>query len=196
MRRIYIIPFLFFIDLLVFCYFLYPQWLKIDNLKGNISILEQNLKNKNEYYQKIQDISAKIKNHSNQLEKIDLALPDNPSLPALFNFFQQNASANGLMVSGISGGGLSGSRGRVRASKSVSNIKKASISLNLVGQLDSLEAFLKTIELSARMIEIQNLNISLVKQSATKIGVSNSSAKENPLNLKIVLSILVPYYQK
>lgn len=129
---------------------------KYESLKSKMSergIKEANLKNKNEYYKEVSEISNELEKYSQELAKIDFALPQEISLPAMYGFFQKKASESGLVLK--SENFNSGSVQKESLTK-----KEYHFSLELSGSYTAFKNFLAILEKSAKIIEVENISFS------------------------------------
>lgn len=129
---------------------------KYESLKSKMSekrIKEVNLENKKEYYKRVSEISNELKNYSEEISKIDFALPQEISLPAMYGFFQKRASESGLVL-----------KNENFNSKSISKdnlaVKEYRFDLELAGSYSVFKNFLTILEKSAKIIEVESISFS------------------------------------
>jgi len=79
---------------------------------------------------------------------IDSALPPEPSLPNLFDYFQKAASQNGLVLTEMTPAGTVSANG----------LRETRVILVMSGSYSSFKSFLSTLENSARVIEPESIS--------------------------------------
>ncbi len=129
-------------------------WPKYQNLRvcrSNIEVKEAELQSKEEYFNQVKEISQEFEDYADALAKIASALPDNPSLPSLFDFLQTSASQTGLVLEKIELVGLA--EGKIQ------------VDCRLAGQYPDFKNFLIALENSARMVEVEEVNFESPKKS-------------------------------
>ncbi len=121
----------------------WPKYQAFQILQLNIKAKESELQSKQEYFSEVKEISKQLEEHADALAKISSALPENPSLPSLFNFLQSSASQTGLVLGEITLGGVS--QGEIL------------VTTRLVGDYPDFKKFLLALENSARIIEVEGV---------------------------------------
>lgn len=123
---------------------------KVDALKK-----ESEFRNLKESLSEIRLLSQGLEEYSNELSKIETALPLRLSLPSLINELQKTASEHGLILKSYSLGSFP---------KEESGIKEFSLSLGLSGSYSAFKDFLFVLERSSRLIELENVSFSSPEQ--------------------------------
>jgi len=162
MKRTLIIPILFFVDVLFFCYILWPKYTAWQTLGEGIKQRELSLKQSKEYLFNLQRTSGILEDYKEELGKIDSALPEKSSLPHLLHFFQKKVSENGLLLSDINQ--QTQSQAIEPEEGMAVGLKETYIGINAIGSVSSFENFLKTIEESARLVEVENISLRQEKE--------------------------------
>jgi len=126
---------------------LFKNYKNFSLLKEKILVREDELQFQEEYFQKLQNISSKLQENKNLLDKIESALPSNPETPELLAFIQKSASQSNLVLGNINLGLISSSK----------NIKQTKINFLLSGDYTGLKKFISLIENSSRLIDIGNV---------------------------------------
>jgi Tfp pilus assembly protein PilO len=153
-KRFFAIPILIFSAFLILIYLVVPQYKKFLVLQRDISQLRSDINDKNSYYAGLKDLLNEIQEYKPVLEKVDSAIPPSMFAPELLSYFQTISSDNGLLLSSI----IIGKEplleeGSVR-------VKATHLNLGLMGSLASLENFLRTIERSVKVFEVETLSFS------------------------------------
>lgn len=150
--------FIFFVAALAFSiFFVFPKYQEITDLKVRIEEKRIALQHQEEYSQSLRDLEKKLEDYKESLEKVDSALSEEPDIPSLFDFLQRAASENGLILEKT--GTFS-----VSPSKSEGEVGEAKVSFSVSGPYPSFKGFLKTLEKSARLIELERLSFSSPKE--------------------------------
>ena len=163
----------------VFCL---PEFQEMRSAQSQLELKTKELEQKKSYYQEIDILSEKLEQYPDELDVIDFALPDDFSLPFLFDFFEKIASKNGLFLKNINqtSGGRSGAVGGSAAGNgAVSSIQDSSTNLSLSGTYSSFKNFLFAIEKSARLVEVEKVSFSLPKNAAEASLDFNVTVKTN-----------------
>jgi len=162
MPKIFISLILLGLSLVLGVIFLWPRYQEINNLQIEIGYIEQEIENRDKYYQQLADISKELEKHQEELAKIDSALPSEFSAPALLKFLQKVAPENGLILTTVSSFS-------VQPSPQKADIKEIQGSLELSGSYSSLKNFLKALEKSARLIEVDSISFSTSQKKEGEI---------------------------
>lgn len=179
----------------------WPRYQDLQDLKVQAQQKKVELKNKEEYYQDLKEISAQLKSYETNLNKIKSALPSGPSIPALANFLQSISSQSGLILKNLS----YGSENTIQSSNQdaiPSSYKKLEISLSLSGSYGALKDFLSRLEKSSRIIEVKEIifvSPPNKKKPPTSKDSSDSEKKPNEetvpeVTYEFALKIRANYY--
>jgi len=133
--------------------FILPKRNSLSVLNLELSQKKLELKNFEKYYQEISETLEKLKGYQEEISKINLAIPDDPSIPSIFHFLQTSASQSGLRLADISG--LSSSK-----LSDKSKLKSWTTTLKLEGDYQAFKNFLTTLEKSVRLIKVENISLS------------------------------------
>jgi len=155
-----IIAICFLISLLLGALILWPRLQDLKKIQASLRDVSSELQYQEQYFSQLAEIQNKLGKYEEKLSKIDSALPDNPSLPALLNFLQKASAQSGLVLKGIS-------PFTVSSAGNNPNLRKTQFSLELSGSYSSFKEFLSTIEKSARLIEVENISFSAPKEGDT-----------------------------
>jgi Tfp pilus assembly protein PilO len=134
-----------------------PKYREVQFLKFQIEEKKKELEYKEEYLEELENLAARLKDYQKEWEKIESALPDQPSLPTLFYFFQKLSAQNGLILRGISFQGISPLEIK---RESPFPLQKISFSLSLSGSYSALKNFLWALQKNARLFEIEGISFS------------------------------------
>ena len=166
MNRSLIILFLLLFAIFGGVFFVVPKNKNLILLKEKIQQKIIELETKEEYFSSLYQLYQKTKDYQDSLFKVELAVPDDPELPALFDFFQKSVSQAGLVLNKIE----LISADFPRQSKQVSieeilvissktPVREIYLNLNVNGSYSAFKNFLSILERSARLIEIESINV-------------------------------------
>lgn len=164
MNRILITIISLFISFLFFVYFLFPQFVVFENLSKKVLEKENFVQKEKIYFSELKKISEKLKDYKESLDKINAAIPSQLSIASLFKFFQDKANENGVFLKSLN---------VTRASDPVAEnvvpgqeqgatsekIKESIFFFKVSGSFFAFENFLKEIERSSRMIEVEKITL-------------------------------------
>lgn len=154
---------------------LWPKYQDIQILEEKIEWKETDLETQTVYFENLENISGRLKEHQEQLSKIDSALPESLFLPEILNFIQYSASQSGLLLKDISSittiipslspqdleAGFEGEE-----IDSVNNkVKETRINLKFSGDYPSFKNFLLILEKSTRLFGFQDITFSRTEES-------------------------------
>ncbi len=159
MKRIFFIPPILFFAVVFFAYAVLPQWFSFRHIKTEALQKEQELQNRKEYFDGLAKDLAEFSGFQDSLQKIDTALPGEPEVAPLISFFNEKAVRNGLVLKAVAESQVSAMDSEINSDeiKKIQKIPAAYFTISLVGQVSAFEAFLRDIETSARLVEVQNI---------------------------------------
>lgn len=127
-----------------------PQYEDLKSLKLELERTNIDLEQKKAYYSKLDEIDQELEKHKADITKINSAIPDDPSIPALFYFIQKTASENGLSLANIAGGAVSQGQ----------QFQDISFSASLFGSYNAFKNFLGAVYKNSRLVEITSISLS------------------------------------
>jgi Tfp pilus assembly protein PilO len=151
--------FFILISALLFFLFIIPKQSSISALDLELSQKRKELESVQIYFQEILNTFEKLKSYQDQLSKIDSALPQDPSIPSIFDFFQKSSAQAGIFFENV--GPIS--------YKEEGKLKKWTTTLKLKGDYFSFKNFLSNLEKSARLIKVDKISLSLEGESLSFI---------------------------
>lgn len=128
-----------------------PRFQAFMAVQKELSVKQAELESKESYFVHLKDLQDRI-NAEDLVAKIDAAIPNDPQLPALYEFLQSLAAGSGLSLRSIAVSPspvLGGTR-----------LGRISSSLQLGGQYESLKVFLGDILRASRMSDVESVNFS------------------------------------
>lgn len=153
MERRTLISYIFLIlsSILFLFLIVWPRYYKFLELRAGVSELEKMVASYQEYFKEIENDFAQVKEKEERVRKVQSALPLDPQLPETLDFLQKVASESGLLLTKFSF--------NLKKSEN-SNVRELKISLSLSGPYENFKSFLKKVENSSRLFEIENISIS------------------------------------
>jgi len=140
--------FFLLVSVLILFLFIFPQKASLSVLNSELLQKKQEFENSNKYFQEISKALEKLKNYQEEISKIEAALPEDPSIPSLFDFLQKSSSQSGILLKNI------GSINAIEEGK----LKKWTITFQLEGNYPSFKDFLSILEKSARLIKVEKVS--------------------------------------
>lgn len=153
MSRYLIISLSFLVTITLVFLFLLPTYKEIKSFQFEINQKRMEIKNQEEKISHLNNLLEKLSQYQLELQKINLALPPNPSLPSLFKFLQEKALENSLILEDIS-------TFLITPLEEKERIKQISFEIKLSGSYFAFKNFLSSLEKSARITEIEELSFS------------------------------------
>lgn len=161
MRKTFIIPILLLGVLISATYFVLPQYQEFKRVNNQVNQMQTQVLETERYFSNLSQILESLRNYEDSLGKIESALPENPNLSALLNFFQKKSSENGLLLKNIS----TAKGGRREVKKGIlAKVEETYLNLSLSGSYLSLKGFLETLEKSSRLIGVENISVDVLKE--------------------------------
>lgn len=143
----------FVIVLIMGALVIWPEYQDFVDLGGKIEVKKNELQYNREYFQELDLIKEKLEEKKEEVAKIDSALPQERSLPSVFDFVQKISSESGLIFKSLSP--FAASR-----SEEFPEIQETRFTVVLSGAYPSFKSFLFALEKSARMIEVESISFS------------------------------------
>ncbi len=156
MNKSFAIPILFFIALLITVYLILPIVSDFSNSNKELEMREKEALAIENYYKDIHDNFNKLKEYQESLGKIDSSLPADSFMPSLFNYLQKISTENGVFLKSVNLDVVSKKKTEEETAK---KIQEEYVNIELIGFYDGFENFLKSIEKSSRLIEIEEVQI-------------------------------------
>ena len=168
MKKSFSIPILLFGALLLATFLIWPLYQEFKDLKNQVEEKQAELFETEKYFSNLSQISENISNYQDSLVKIESALPQEPSLASLLNFFQKESSENGLLLKNVNQAEVK----RKEEPKGIlAKVKETYLNLNLTGDYLSLRGFLESLEKSSRLIEVENISIDVSEEGFPEYNI-------------------------
>lgn len=153
MKRIFAIPILIFASFMMFLYVVLPQILITSKAKRDFLKTEKEVNDRQQYFTGLKDSLEEMTGYQGTLEKIEAALPGEISLASLIEFFDQKASSNGLILKSFAPVSAP-TDDKEQVEKSPAQY----FTLVLNGSITSFEGFIRDIETSARLVDVESIS--------------------------------------
>jgi len=127
-----------------------PAFRRVQLLEQQVQAKKDELKNKEEFYADIHVLAERLKDHDEQLAKIDTAIPDGVDIPDVYRFIENMAKGVGLNLTKT--GGFT-----TKAVPDNADLKETILDYQVSGPYQAFKYFLLALEKSSRMIEISEI---------------------------------------
>lgn len=152
-RPITIALILFIILLLVF-FLVLPEYNMFKKLQVEYGDKKAEYEAEFEYYNEIAATEAELQSRSEDIAKIDDALPTDPDLGKVIYFLHETAVGNGMIIKSL----FLSKSSLNSVQNNLGKVKDIVFSVDIVGDYSSLEKFLISLEKSSRLFEITNIS--------------------------------------
>ena len=173
-------PMLLVIILLVGGFFWWPRYENFKDLKSRVAQKEKEAIMEANFSADIKETLKKLENYKEETERIESAIPDDPSIPELFNFIQSESRYNGLILTNIQAD-------RIVVAETNPDMEKALISVSLSGAYPSIKNFLSSLHRNVRLIGVDSVSLTPV--------IEEKEGEEKKISFNFNL-ILKAYSQK
>ena len=130
---------------------LWPMFQELSRIEHKLEQYNMALAGREKYVSDLAVLGQRLDTKREAIRKIETAIPDNTSIPALFDLLQKISSSSGLIVTEMT----SSPRGSNLAN---SDIVVTEISLETIGTYDTLKAFIAQVKSSAQLLEITSIS--------------------------------------
>ncbi len=165
MKRIFAIPILILASFMMFLYVVLPQISAAGKAKEDFLKTEKEVNDRQQYFTGLKNSLEEIASYQDTLEKIEAALPGEISLASLIEFFNQKANNNGLVLKSLAPAIAPVSDEGENNDEQQSGTQQAEknpaqyFMLVLSGGMSSFESFIKDIETSARLVDVESISL-------------------------------------
>jgi len=130
----------------------WPAYQTMQESLGALKLKETELETKGIYYDNVTLLYTESKKYTEELAKMNSALPEKNSAASLFQFIQEIGSQNGMVLKDI---------GAFSTNLSVDSlqIKEMEFDFTILGSYPSFRSFLGALEKSSRLIDVKNISI-------------------------------------
>ena len=140
-----------FVILLLAYFLVYPEYQNFKDLQTDLGVKKAEYTAKFDYYSSISATYAELRSQSENVERIDEALPAEQVLGDLVYYLQEQVTKSGLALKSLY---LSKS-----SNSTVENtVKDMTISLSLAGNYDGLGSLISYLQNSARLFEVESIS--------------------------------------
>ena len=134
-------------------FFWWPQYQEFTQRKTELERKDEELQQKKEYIASLTILSDKLGEYTEEMAKVDSALPVEPSIPSLFSYFLKSTAQNGVMMDSFSYGGII-------TESSQQGVQKISFSLSISCSYSACKNYLDVLYKNARFFEVKSLSFS------------------------------------
>ncbi len=162
-RTIIIIITLVFLGVIIGGIFLWwPEYQEFMELRKELENRKITLEQKRVYFAELKEISQKLEDYQEEFEKINLAFPEKPLIPAIMNFIQNIASENGLIAADLGNYNVS--------SVGEGKFREITFSGSFSGSYPALKSFLSAIYNNTRIIEVETISFGSSEEGGEIFG--------------------------
>lgn len=161
MKRIFAIPVLILASFIIFLYAVFPNILTSNKAREDFLRIEKQVNERQKYFQDFKSSLEEMAAYQDTLEKIDAALPGEVFLASLIEFFDQKANSSGLILKSFAPAAALSNFGEEinDATGQAKKIPAQYFTMVLSGSALSFENFLKDIETSARLVDVESISL-------------------------------------
>jgi Tfp pilus assembly protein PilO len=152
----------------------WPKYQEFGVASSDLAVKNAALKQKQDYFIKLNDLSRKMESYTEQISKIDGSLAEKIDIPALFNFMLNITAENGLILKDIVA-----SQGPSPSGETASNFFPFSISVS--GSYGASKNLLSALYQNSRLFEVDLIQFSSAKEEAKDM-------------FDVSLNLSIPYY--
>lgn len=152
MKRSSTIAIIFLISLIFGIFLVWPKYQELKAKRAELFQKESEFRGLTDYVAETRRLSEELKKYSEELAKIDSALPSRFSLFPLLNYLQKTTPENGLIFKQYS---LSTPSSKEAA------LKEFRLDMNVSGSYNSFRNFLSVLENNSRLFEIEKISFSV-----------------------------------
>ena len=134
-------------------FYWWPKLQEYINAQETVKIKDSEIAKKEEYFSKLRSIDSKLNDYTDELGKIDSALPLDPSMPELFNFMKEASSENGLILEQLT-------LGQGADSAIVSGVQEIPFSVSVAGSYSAFKNLLTAVFQNVRMVDVGVISFS------------------------------------
>lgn len=172
MNKTLSIPILFLATFLFVVYFLLPEYREMAGLNKDVVEKNAEFQKFKSYVSGLYEAKETVVQKGAALDKVNAGLPDEFSVASIFNFFQLKAEENGLIVKSLNKSEpIKPSSKESEQAASQTGVKENYFSVELEGPVSAFENFLRGLEKSSRMIEVEELSMQKEEKDLFKFNV-------------------------
>jgi len=141
--------------------FVWPKYSEFSDIKVALAKKQAEYDGESQYYEKVAQVIKDIEVRKDILDKIDSSLSADPAIAPLLYFFQKKAAETGMIIRSVTYANSLPVAPPPTADGTVpeKKVKDVTFSINLVGNYQGLKSFLFGLEKSARLLEVDTLNL-------------------------------------
>ena len=155
MNHLFVIIGVIVIIFVIAAFWAFPMYQEYKEISAELVEKETQFQNREKYFSELVSIEQRLESFEDELVKLNTALPDDSSLPSLYNLIQRLSSESGLILRQISA-----VEDATRALKDTTEVldevqtKTTAVSLNLEGSYEGLKTFLRRTQTAPRLLDI------------------------------------------
>jgi len=189
MKKVIFLPILLFLIFIAILYGLIPPLFRARLLAGELKKQTIALQETKDYFVNLQAAAEQLDQNPGILANVAEALPREFFLPSLMGFFQTTSAESGLLLRDFN---YSETGSEITQEKSASAdvsadsfIKTTSFNLTLNGSMASFQNFLKNLEMSSRLLDVEQINFQAPSETKISIGQSGNKNSESDFVISV-----------
>ena len=127
--------------------FMWPSLHDFQFLQEEKRSKAKEFENREEYFANLASLQQKLNDFEPQLTKLSFALPEDTSLPSLYQLLQEVASGSGVVLKAIS----------AQTAKGDAPLKTIDLQLKVAGSYENLKSFLENSQNAWRLLSIDSI---------------------------------------
>jgi len=152
MNRTLLIGILLFTGVAVGIFLTWPKYQTFQQLSFELKDHQQKLETRETYFADLIKVKASLAEFTEELLKVEAALPLGPQLPLLYGFLQRSSALSGMSLRSISS--------VVESQAQSLELRTIPVTLELVGSWGALKELLGRLNTASRMVSLQSLSLS------------------------------------
>lgn len=143
-------------------FFIAPKYQEFQSVNLELKEKRAEFKFIKEYYNGLAEQEEILEQNREAFDKISSAIPEDSFLPSIFHFTSKTAIETGLVIKSIG-------KFSIASQKDRPDLKEISIEITLNGTYSALKNFLSDLEVTSRIIEVENIKFDLPKDGGLLI---------------------------
>lgn len=148
MNHLFVITGIIVIIFVTAAFWAFPVYQEYKEISAELAGKETQFQNREKYFSQLTSIEERLESFEDELVRLNTALPDDSSLPSLYNLIQRLSSESGLILRQISA--------VEDATEVLEDVqaKTTAVSLNLEGSYEGLKTFLSRTQTAPRLLDV------------------------------------------
>lgn len=154
-KNIINIGIVFTVAVVIFFFFLVPQFSKWSVARENNINKSKELYDLQRYYEELVELDNELESYQSILDRLDSALPEELSVPSFIIFLQQVTQESGVVLKSFDTSFTS------NPLKEGAELKELKMNITVMGRYDSLRNLTSRLKQSAKIVDIESVSFSV-----------------------------------